>query len=345
MSSVQRAVSAGSILILLATAGLAQTTPQSRAPMFKTGVDLVTVDLTVVDRDGAPIAGLSATDMTVLVDGTPRRVASLMWLPPFGTPGQSALAAARTMVFVVDPSTMRPGQGIQLLHAAARYIDQLPASARIAVAVVPWIDNASRFDESREVLKDRLLRATGNGGREVPLEQNTQGLVQDVFDRLGSIDGPKQVVLIEGTRQGDFNLPTQFTALDMLMSAASAWRSRVVVNELELWSNPGWDAMAPEHRTSAIDVAFSQRPMTDRILSTATGGLAMAPVSGDSFFARLEREQGGSYVLAFEPIDADRDGRAHEIKVKVRRDDATIRARHDFSLPRMTAENRPAGSH
>jgi hypothetical protein len=168
----------------------------------------------------------------------------------------------------------------------------------------------------------------------VPLEQNTQGLVQEVFDRLATVDGPKQVVLIEGTKHGNFSVPSQFTALDMLMSAATAWRSRVVVNELELWNNPGWEAMAPEQGTAMTTVTFAPRPMTDRILSTATGGLAMAPVSGDSFFTRLEREQGGSYVIAFEPIDADRDGRAHEIKVKVTRPNTTIRARHEFSLER-----------
>jgi VWFA-related protein len=332
------------VLVVLLAVRLQAQSPaaQAQGPTFRSSVDLVTVDLTVVNRDGAPVTGLSADNVTVFVDGTPRHVASLLWLPPFGTAGQSALAAARSMVFVVDPSTMRPGRGMQLLHAAARYIDRLPASARVAVAVVPWIDNASRFDEPREVLKDRLLRATGNGGREVPLEQNTQGLVQEVFDRLGSIDGPKQVVLIEGTQHGDFNLPTQFTALDMLTTAASAWRSRVVVNELELWNNPSWDAMSPENRTSGVKT-WTPPSTLDRILSTATGGLAMAPVSGDAFFTRFEREQGGSYVLAFEPIDADRDGRAHEIRVKVPRDDATIRARHDFSLPRMTAESRPAG--
>jgi VWFA-related protein len=344
MSPALRIACLASVALFLSARPQAQAVPQAQGPTFRSGADLITVDLTVVDRDGGPITGLAAPDMTVFVDGTPRRVASLMWLPPFGAPGQSALAAARSMVFIVDPASMRPGQGMQLLHAAARYIDRLPASARVAVAVVPWIDNATRFEEPRDELKNRLLRASGNGGREVPLEQNTQGLVQEVFERLGAIDGPKQVILIEGTTHGDLNLPTQFTALDMLVTAASAWRSRVVVNELELWNNPGWSSMAPEQRTSVSD-AFAQPAMTDRILSTSTGGLSMAPVSGDAFFARLEREQGGSYVLAFEPIDADRDGRAHQIKVKVARPDTTIRARHEFSLTPTAAENRPAGSH
>jgi hypothetical protein len=71
----------------------------------------------------------------------------------------------------------------------------------------------------------------------------------------------------------------------------------------------------------------------------------MAPVSGDSFFSRFEREQGGSYVVAFEPTDADRDGRAHGITLKVARPDTTIRARHEFSLAPMAAENRTSGSH
>jgi predicted flavoprotein YhiN len=132
-------------------------------------------------------------------------------------------------------------------------------------------------------------------------------------------------------------------ALDTVMTAAAAWRSRVVMHEQQLWTNSGWDVMAPENRTSTLS-SSGPSTTTDRILSTSTGGLSMSPVSGDSFFKRLAREQGGSYILAFEPLDADRDGRAHEIKVKVTRADTTIRARHQFLLDRAHPAGDGAGS-
>ncbi len=322
----------------------AQTPPPSQGPTFQGGVDLVTVDLTAVDSTGTPVAGLSVSDVTVLVDGASRRVASLLWLPPLVAEGEGGLAATRSLVFVVDPSSLRAGHGMQTLHAAARYLDRVPDSARVAVAVLPYLDNAVRFGESRAVLKERLLTAVGTGRRSVPLEQNSVDHINALFQSLSAIDGPKQVVLIQGSKSGDIEVPTDFAARDLLSAAMSAWRSRVIVHELEAWENPGWEAMAPENRTSSMPT-WSRVAATDRILSTQTGGLSMAPVSGDAFFKRFEREQGGSYVLAFEPIDADRDGRAHEIKVKVSRPDTTIRARHEFALTPTSAENRHVGSH
>jgi VWFA-related protein len=321
----------GAAAIVLLTVGVSARQLASQQPTFRSGVDLVTVDLTVVEHDGTPVSGLSASDLTVLVDGTPRRVASLLWLPPTGPAGQSALAASRSLVFVVDRSSMKAGRGMQLLHAAARYIDRLPPSARVSVAVLPRIDAVVRFDEPREVLKDRLLRATGDG-MTVPLALDREDHVKALFDQLSAIDGPKQVVLIQGPEVGDVTMGSDFEALDVLMAAASAWKSRVVVHELDLWVNPGWETMAPENRASGLSTSTTSASNVEGILATSTGGLRMAPVSGDAFFKRFEREQGGSYVLAFEPLDADRDGRAHTIKVATRRLATTIRARHEFAF-------------
>src|SRR5688572_9716058 len=44
------------------------------APTFRAGVDLVTVDVTVLDRNGRPIEDLKPEDFTVKIDGTSRRV-------------------------------------------------------------------------------------------------------------------------------------------------------------------------------------------------------------------------------------------------------------------------------
>ena len=47
-------------------------------------------------------------------------------------------------------------------------------------------------------------------------------------------------------------------------------------------------------------------------LATATGGIAMTPMTGGVFFKRLERELAGGYVLAFEPLASERDGKPHQ---------------------------------
>ena len=337
------------VLVVAATSAVAQSPGQPQTPVFRGGVDLVTVDLTVVDGDGKPILGLATSDVTVLVDGSPRRIASFAYTPPPASPQrpdattgrlaeadqQSAPSSTRTIIFVVDPWTLARGNGMQALHAAARFIDRLPATDRVSVAVLPQWETALRFDESREALKDRLLRGSGTGIANTPLDGRRRQEVEYLFNNLASIEGPKQVVLIHGpSREGDFSMrPSDLVGLDGLASAAAAWQSRVIVHTLEVYTSPGWMAMSADQRASSLPT-FTRASTTDRLISTLTGGLAMSPTSGDTFFERFEREQAGGYVLAFEPASADRDGRAHEIRVTIgNHPGTTIRTRHEFAVP------------
>ena len=46
----------------------------AQEPVFRAGVDLVTVDAIVVDKDGRPVTGLTADDFILTVDGKPRPI-------------------------------------------------------------------------------------------------------------------------------------------------------------------------------------------------------------------------------------------------------------------------------
>ena len=45
-------------------------TPQAPLPTFRTGVDVVQLDVTVLDKDRHPVRGLTAEDFTILERGT-----------------------------------------------------------------------------------------------------------------------------------------------------------------------------------------------------------------------------------------------------------------------------------
>src|SRR5512134_3547084 len=49
-------------------------TGRAQEPVFRAGVDLVTVDAIVVDDDGRPVTGLTADDFLLTVDGKPRQI-------------------------------------------------------------------------------------------------------------------------------------------------------------------------------------------------------------------------------------------------------------------------------
>src|SRR4029434_840452 len=63
-----------------AAAPPAQTPPATttqepvQGPTFRTGIDLVTVDVAVVDRNGRPVETLGAAEFSVKIDGEVRRV-------------------------------------------------------------------------------------------------------------------------------------------------------------------------------------------------------------------------------------------------------------------------------
>jgi hypothetical protein len=52
----------------------------SAQQVFKFGVDVTQVDVTVVDRDGNPVSDIKAADFTVTVDGKPRTIVSAQFI-------------------------------------------------------------------------------------------------------------------------------------------------------------------------------------------------------------------------------------------------------------------------
>ncbi len=127
--------------------------PPAQTPAFRTGVDAVQLDVSVLDKDRRPVRGLTAADFTVLENGKPRQIVAfsaveLPELPPLPAAGKASVDAippdvtgndqpeGRIVVILIDPfleRVMVPGRrsiadppGITALRAtAARVVDSL----------------------------------------------------------------------------------------------------------------------------------------------------------------------------------------------------------------------------
>ncbi len=117
----------------------------SRAPVFRGGVTLVPVDVTVLDHDEKPVPGLTAADFEVKLDGHLQPVRTVAYeevaLPsaatragtPAAAPPREATNTAppaepRLFVIMLDDLSITPARGKGMFFAAAHFVDTLPIS-------------------------------------------------------------------------------------------------------------------------------------------------------------------------------------------------------------------------
>ena len=74
----RRRVGLGVLVITAIASSVAPSAQQ--APTFRSSIELIEVDATVIDGDGNPIADLQAADFSVTVDGEPRAVVQAQFI-------------------------------------------------------------------------------------------------------------------------------------------------------------------------------------------------------------------------------------------------------------------------
>ncbi|MGH9409883.1 MAG: VWA domain-containing protein [Vicinamibacterales bacterium] len=131
-------------------------TPQQ--PTFKSGVELVTIDATVVDKDGHPVKGLRPDDFIVTLQGQQRPVRLLDFLEFGGGAASEAPAGAdatnrpqahiqqtrggRVVVIVFDDLSFKPGPGKTLLAAAERTLSSFGPDDLIGIVTTSGLGPA-----------------------------------------------------------------------------------------------------------------------------------------------------------------------------------------------------------
>jgi len=160
--------------LVIGLAALAAARSQ-QSPVFRSGVDLITVDATVVDGDGRPIQGLGVEDFELTVDGQPRQIASVQFvsrmvsvgaeepvdtMPAARASSNESVSDSRLVLLAVDQSNIRRLEGRLALRAAERFLDSLSPSDRAAVVSVNYAGDIE-FTKDRVAAKRKLATLTG----------------------------------------------------------------------------------------------------------------------------------------------------------------------------------------
>jgi len=164
----------------LSAAGPATAPPQQAAPQaqpsFRTEVDVVLVDATVLDGQGQPITGLTPADFDVRVDGKRRTTlsADLVEYTRQAQPDtRAALAAAagystnegeitgRAVLLVLDMLSFPPGDERRAIVAASEFLDSLAPADRVAVGTLPFPDQGIGFTRDVDKVRARITGLIG----------------------------------------------------------------------------------------------------------------------------------------------------------------------------------------
>jgi VWFA-related protein len=168
------------------------STQQTQPPQtFRSGVDLILIEATVLDKDGRPIADLQAKDFSIKLGGKPRTVAAAEYIPAgratagapasaaqgvtetTPTPRDGAVGIAReqlggsdrTFVLAVDVANIRSGAGRNALVNVADYVATLPPTDRIGMVTLPGGGRSVEPTSDRAVIREALSRTAGTDHR------------------------------------------------------------------------------------------------------------------------------------------------------------------------------------
>jgi VWFA-related protein len=371
----------------------AQSPQSDQPPAFRSGVEVLEVDVTVVDGKGNPVTDLRGPEFTVTVDGQPRRVVSAEYIADVLPPNKRT--APKLDPYVSNNTDRRPGRLIMLavdrnntetntirgaLEGIRNFISELSPEDRLGLTTYPPPGPAVDFTTNHKQVLDSLTRIIGaddplpsrfnisdyealvmddksnaltiqrmlsrlcgdndpvnlsNCGRDV--EQEAMGIAQQIrrqtsesvsglailLKNLADVEGSKSLIVMS---QG---LMLEGAAADATVLAKLAAEARVNVNVLMFDTPRGLASTGRMSETNSEDRDLREHGL-ETLASRSRGSLFRIVASPLYVFQRLSSEISGHYMLGVEPTDKDRDGKAHQIMVQVRRQGTAVRARQQF---------------
>jgi VWFA-related protein len=154
--------------------------PQAPSPVFRAGVELISVDITALDSNGRQVTDLTAADLQVEIDGDKRQVTSVEYIrsvdplrvigaPPkivvpdetFSSSNAKGAPRGRLIVLLIDQGNIRSGAARSSMNSAKKFVDTLTAEDRVAVIAVPGPGELVDFTTNHDRVREALLRVVG----------------------------------------------------------------------------------------------------------------------------------------------------------------------------------------
>ena len=167
--------------VLLSSARLSAQDPPAAQdqptgqPTFRATTERVVIDAAVVDETGRPITDVTASEFELQVDGKPRGLVSVEFLPHLSEPPATAprsgfaafstnerVQAGRLVLIAIDQNTITMGRGHTAFLSATTLLDRLAPEDRVGVVAFPRGPRLE-FTTDRKAVDDTLLKVIGTG--------------------------------------------------------------------------------------------------------------------------------------------------------------------------------------
>ena len=315
-----RAAAAGAIVLALQSLPLAGDDARQQ-PIFRGGSDAVRIFATVTDRDGRLVTGLGRENFEVRDEGKPQP------LTQFDNSPQPI-----RLIVMLDVSGSMAGNLSLLRDASAQLFSRLlPADMARVGSFGNEVTISPTFTGNAEELMAALPRGIAPDAR-TPLWR----ALDDAIEGFAGIGDTRKVVLVlsDGKDSGPIGLRerpgSQAGAIDR------ARRDDVMIYAVGLRSRPmrsGSPGVGPGG-LQAMLLADLPDPGLARVAEETGGGYLEIRQGQDlgAAFAGVADELHTQYLLAFAP--PRRDGKVHEIEIKVDRSGLKPRARKSYVAPK-----------
>jgi len=335
--------------------------PLQQVPVFRSGIDLIEVDVVVTDRNGAPVRDLTSADFEILEDGRAQEVRTFALVDlPFSVsareqPGNiesdvttNALPDGRVYVLLLDaPSTAYPQSSflndysytMRVKQVAQQFVEiaMQPGDQVAVVHVQGTFADSQSFTTSRGLVEASIARygrgrsgvdSLAGGSDTLTRNLDTYRAIEDLATRLGTIRGRRKAIVWIG---GQIDIATERNPGTTAAAAATLRFAHRDAIRAAARNNVAIYPIDPAGATSELGNDELVRMAGLRAVAEETGGIALVNTSNfEAGINAIIRDLSAYYLLGYSPDRQHRAGTFHPVQVRVKRPGVTVRARRGY---------------
>jgi Ca-activated chloride channel family protein len=298
----------------LAATASGQTAPPAQAPpgpaaAFRSGIDLVSLTVTVTDPDNRYVTDLGAGDFTVLEDGVKQDIAFF-----------SRTSLSLSVALLLDSSASMEDRMRTAQAAALEFVESLRPQDQVQIVDFDSrVDVVVPFTNSRPALEQAIRSVVAGGSTSlynaiyISLKELRKTEARSVEDQR------RQAIIVLSDGEDTSSLVAYEEVLEL------AKRSETAIY-----------AIGIRTQQPASGKGFNEADFVLRQLTSQTGGRVFFPARVDelpAIYALISQELSSQFLIGYTSSNARRDGQWRRITVRTSRAGTAARAKMGYYPP------------